>query len=72
MAEDLQGRVQWTDSKTGNFFIADYNDGQWNFSEKDPWEVRWHPVQATLGLIKMAEDLFRQENQGQQFFAETA
>jgi hypothetical protein len=59
-------RVEWNDFRRGEItfrIIAERNGLQWEFWEKDIWEVRWYRLDATPGLIAMAEELNKQRCQ---------
>jgi hypothetical protein len=52
-------RVEWPENRDGSLFfvIAErYPDG-WRFFEKNTWENRWFPMNATPALIVQAERL---------------
>ena len=54
-------RVEWNDVRQNEGFflvIADWNGAEWEFWERDSWEVRWYPMVLNPDLVAKAEALF--------------
>jgi hypothetical protein len=67
-------RVEWNEARhdEGLFLvIAEWTGVEWEFWERDSWEVRWYPMVSRPDLIAHAEALGR-ECQTQDFPAEAA
>jgi hypothetical protein len=55
-------RVEWNEIRqdAGAFLvIADWNGAEWEFWERDSWEVRWYPMVPDTDLIARADALSR-------------
>jgi hypothetical protein len=55
-------RVEWNEIRRNEgayLVIADWNGLEWEFWERDSWEVRWYPMAPNADLIAKAEEIYR-------------
>jgi hypothetical protein len=56
-------RVEWSEVRRdqGSFLvIAEWNGIEWEFWDRDSWEVQWYPLASRPDLIAKAEALLKE------------